>query len=52
LFEPSGRAVEVAVSEPFHQSAVGNCVIQTFLRASVPAFGGQSVIVNKTFEVP
>lgn len=52
LFEPSGKAVEVAVSEPFHQTAVGNCVIHTFLKASVPAFGGQPVIVNKTFEIP
>jgi len=52
LFEPSGKAVEVAVSEPFHQTAVGNCVMQTFLKTSVPAFGGQPVIVNKTFDVP
>ncbi len=51
LFEPSGKALEVAVSEPFHQTNVGKCVIQLFMTTRVPAFGGQAVIVNKTFEI-
>ena len=51
LFEPSGKAMEVAVSEPFNGTPVGRCVINLFLQAKVPAFGGQPVIVNKTFEV-
>lgn len=51
LFHPSGKAIEVAVSEPFHNTAVGQCIVQRFLETNVPPFGGQAVIVNKTFEV-
>lgn len=51
LFDPSGQAVSVMVSEPFHETPVGNCIVSRFLKAKVPAFGGQPVIVNKTFEI-
>lgn len=51
LYEPSGVAVSVAVSRPFHETTVGNCLLALFKSTRVPAFAGDPVIVTKTFDV-
>jgi hypothetical protein len=51
LYEPTGVATSVAVSKPFHETSVGTCLLELFKTAEVPAFGGQPVIVTKTFDV-
>lgn len=51
LYDASGTPTSVAVSKPFHETTVGRCVIGLFESATVPPFGGNPVIVNKTFEI-
>lgn len=51
LFSPAGMATSVAVSEPFHETTTGKCLINLFMGTRVPAFGGEPVRVHKTFEV-
>jgi hypothetical protein len=51
LYQPAGRAASVAVSKPFHETTVGKCLINLFKDTKVPPFGGEPVIVSKTFEV-
>lgn len=51
LYEPTGKATSVLVSKPFHDTTVGRCVVDLFLTTSVPAFGGDPVIVTKIFDV-
>lgn len=51
LYQPDGRAQKVAVSEPFHDTQVGRCLTEHFKNTRVPPFGGEPVIVNKTFEM-
>jgi hypothetical protein len=52
LFQPTGAATSAAVSKPFHQTKVGDCLVELFKTAKVPAFGGQPVIVTKSFQLP
>lgn len=51
LYQPDGKAASVAVSKPFHETTVGKCLINLFKDTTVPPFGGEPVIVSKTFEV-
>ncbi len=51
LFQPTGDATSAAVSSPFHQTSVGQCLVTLFKTSKVPAFGGQAVIVTKTFRL-
>lgn len=51
LYAPNGSASSVAVSRPFHETSVGGCIEGLFQATKVPAFGGQSVIVTKTFDL-
>jgi len=51
LFQMSGTASSAAVSAPFHASGSEACLLGLFKSARVPAFGGQAVIVTKTFRV-
>ena len=51
LYQNGGRATSAVVSPPFHETQVGRCLIEHFKATEVPAFGGQPVIVNKTFKL-
>lgn len=51
LFQMSGDASSAAVSPPFHASSSEACLLGLFKSAKVPKFGGQAVIVTKTFRV-
>lgn len=51
LFAQTGNPTSVAVSLPFHETTTGQCLVNLFMGTRVPAFGGQSVRVHKTFEV-
>jgi hypothetical protein len=51
LYRPTGKASQVMVSEPFEGTPVGQCLVDHFLKTEVPAFGGQPVVVRKTFEL-
>ncbi len=52
LFQPSGQATSAAVSPPFHNTTTGACLVEQFKKTQVPPFGGQPVIVTKTFQLP
>lgn len=51
LYAPDGSASSVAVSRPFHETEVGTCLQGIFKKSRVPSFGGDPVVVSKTFEV-
>lgn len=51
LYQPTGQAVSAAVSPPFHQTDVGTCLVELFTSEDVPPFGGDPVIVTKTFHL-
>lgn len=51
LFQMSGVVASAAVSPPFHGSPSEACLLELFRSARVPAFGGQPVIVTKTFRI-
>lgn len=51
LYSPDGSATSVAVSRPFHETSVGSCLQGMFKKTRVPAFGGDPVVVSKTFDV-
>lgn len=51
LFHTSGIVTSAALSPPFHQSIVEPCLLALIKKARVPAFGGQPIIVTKTFRV-
>lgn len=51
LFQMSGVASSAAISPPFHASPSEACLLTLFKSARVPAFGGQPVIVTKTFRI-
>lgn len=51
LYAQDGSASSVAVSRPFHETEVGTCLQGIFKKTRVPAFGGDPVVVSKTFEV-
>lgn len=51
LYDPSGKAVRSLVSEPFNDTSVGRCLVDLFSQTRVPRFGGEPVVVSKTFTV-
>ena len=51
LYAPDGTATSVAVSRPFHETSVGSCLQEMFKKTRVPTFGGDPVVVSKTFDV-
>jgi len=51
LYQPNGHASSALVSEPFHDTSVGRCLVGLFMATQVPPFGGDPVIVSKTFTV-
>ncbi|HSC87803.1 MAG TPA: hypothetical protein VLC09_11055, partial [Polyangiaceae bacterium] len=51
LYQQDGRALNAVVSPPFHETQVGRCLVGLFKNTQVPAFGGEPVIVSKTFTV-
>ncbi len=51
LYQQDGRALNAVVSAPFHETQVGRCLVGLFKSTQVPAFGGEPVIVSKTFTV-
>jgi len=51
LFQMSGAASTAVLSPPFHASASEACLLDLFKTARVPRFGGQPVIVTKTFRI-
>lgn len=51
LYSTDGAATSVAVSRPFHETSVGSCLQEMFKKTRVPAFGGDPVVVSKTFDV-
>jgi serine/threonine protein kinase len=50
-FSPSGNAEAVSVDEPFAGTPVGTCIAVEFRKAHVPAFGGGTVKVGKSFTI-
>jgi uncharacterized protein DUF4339 len=52
-YEPNGKVSAVSVlTSKFENTVAGSCVTMLFRRASVPAFNGGAVVVNKSFDIP
>jgi hypothetical protein len=52
-YEPNGKVSSVSVlTSKFENTVAGSCVTMLFRRASVPAFNGGAVVVNKSFDIP
>jgi hypothetical protein len=51
-FSPNGAVKSLAVSPPFAGTAVGQCVLNAFRGAHVPAFTGSSITLQKSFQIP
>jgi hypothetical protein len=52
-YEPDGKVSSVSVlTSKFENTVAGSCVTMLFRRASVPAFNGGAVVVNKSFDIP
>ena len=51
-FSPDGSVKSVSVSPPFAGTAVGQCVVNAFRGARVPAFSGSSITLPKSFQIP
>ncbi len=51
-FAPSGRVSSASVSEPFAGTSAGQCVVEAFREARIPAFRGSPVTLKRSFVVP
>jgi hypothetical protein len=51
VYELEGRVSSVTMSAPFDGTGVGECLRRALLGASVPAYEGEKVSVQKHFEV-
>jgi hypothetical protein len=51
-FQPNGTVSSVEVdAAPYSGTSVGGCVAAKFRAAHIPAFGGSSVTVGKSFTI-